>query len=79
VGADYVSDGFIGWEVNLGCDWKLLEGLTFKTRYSYWQPGDWFTEAYQATVVRNGVVDRNGVLESRDAIQAFQGSLLVEF
>jgi hypothetical protein len=79
VGADYVSDGFIGWELNLGCDWKLLEGLTFKTRYSYWQPGEWFAEAYQAVGIVGGAVDQSAVLETRDAIQAFQGSLLIEF
>ncbi len=78
-GADYVSDGFIGWEINLGCDWKLLEGMTLRTRYSYWQPGDWFAEAYQAVAVVGGAIDDAAVLESRDAIQAFQGSLLIEF
>lgn len=41
-GNDYVSDGFMGWEMNFGLDWKLLEGLTFTERYSYWQPGYWF-------------------------------------
>ncbi len=32
----------------MGVDWKLLENLMFRTRYSYWQPGEWFSYAYQA-------------------------------
>lgn len=76
----YVTDGFIGWEANAGVDWKLLEGMTAYFRYSYWQPGDWFKEAYQAQVMGpNGALTTTGVLNSRDAIQAFHGSLMINF
>ncbi len=79
-GNDYVSNGFVGWEMNFGTDWKLLENLTFKTRYSYWQPGDWFKEAYQAVVVTaGGEATTTGVLYSRDPIHAVQTSLSIEF
>jgi hypothetical protein len=79
-GSNYVSDGFIGWEMNYGIDWKLLEGLTFRGRYSYWQPGAWFKEAYQSVVFDStGNVTTTGVLESRDAIQALQGSFVINF
>jgi hypothetical protein len=79
-GSPYVENGFIGWEANGGVDWKLLEGLTFKGRYSYWAPGDYFKEAYQAVVLTaGGGVNLFGVQNSRDPIQAFQGSLIVEF
>jgi hypothetical protein len=79
-GHDYVSDGFIGWEVNVGQEWKLLENLMFKTRYSYWQPGDWFVEAYQAVVVAaNGEALTSAVLHSRDPIHAFQTSICIDF
>lgn len=82
----YVDDGFIGWEANLGVDWKLLEGMTAYFRYSYWQPGEWFEQAYQAV----GVLPGGGfaptlgsplgaIVKGRDAIQAFQGSLLIDF
>ena len=75
-----MSDGFIGWEMNYGIDWKLLEGLTFRGRYSYWQPGEWFREAYQSVVFDpTGNVTTTGVLESRDAIQALQGSFVINF
>ncbi len=76
----YVDDGFIGWEANAGVDWKLLEGLTWNVRYAYWQPGDWFTQAYQAlTPVAGGGSVGNGLLEGRDAIQAIHGSLMINF
>ncbi|MBI5568527.1 MAG: hypothetical protein HY914_01130 [Desulfomonile tiedjei] len=75
----YVDDGFIGWEANVGVDWKLLEGMTFKTRYSYWQPGDWFTWAYQAFTALGPGLGGRGRLETRSAIQAFQASILVDF
>lgn len=79
-GNPYISDGFIGWEANGGVDWKLLEGLTFKGRYSYWVPGEYFRDAYQAVILTaGGGVNLYGSQNSRDAIQAFQGSLLVEF
>jgi len=75
----FVEDGFIGWEANLGCDWKLLEGLTFKTRYSYWQPGDYFKEAWRAVGLRTGAVVNDAMYVSRDPITCVQGSILIEF
>jgi hypothetical protein len=80
-GETFVSDGFLGWEVNVGCDWKLLEHLTLKTRYAYWQPGEWFNLAYQAIVPITGTTtsDANGVLGLRDPIQAFEGSFVIDF
>ncbi len=79
-GHDYVSDGFIGWEMNYGVNWELLQNLTFKGRYSYWQPGDWFKEAFQSVVIDpTGNVDTAGVLRDRDAIHAFEGSFIIDF
>jgi hypothetical protein len=79
-GNDYVSDGFLGWEMNYGLEWKMLEGLTLSTRYSYWRPGAWFREAYQSVVlIPGGTAVTTGVLETRDPIQAFQGSILISF
>lgn len=77
---DYVSNGFIGEEINCGIDWKLLEGLTFRTRYSRWQPGEWFREAYQSVVIaEDGKVITTGVLDTRSAIHAFQASATIDF
>jgi hypothetical protein len=76
----YVSNGFIGWEADAGIDWQLLDGLVMRMRYAYWQPGDWFREAYQAVVVTGaGAVTNSGVLGSRDPINAFSISLLSFF
>jgi len=85
----FVDDGFIGWEANAGVDWKLLEGLTFSTRYSYWQPGEWFNQAYMAVTPQFGTVAvggatltpsvNNGLMSTRDAIHAIQGSMLINF
>lgn len=84
----YVPDGHLGWEITLGADWKLLEGLTVRTRYAYWQPGNWFQYAYQAampiqvagSIATTGVpYTPNGFLGGRDAIQAFEGSLVIDF
>jgi hypothetical protein len=74
-GDPFVTDGFLGYEVGLGVDWKLLEGMTFRSRYAYWQPGDWFDEAYQAVNSTGGAM----MTEGRDAIQAFRGSMVIDF
>jgi len=76
----YVDDGYLGWEANVGIDWKLLEGMNMHVAYSYWQPGDWFTQAYQAVGWRPGVgaVD-DALVNGRDAIQAIRGSFLINF
>lgn len=77
-------DNGLGWEANIGLDWKLLENLTVNLKYGYWKPGDWFKWAYtdfgsNNTATVAGVaypVDPN---RSIDAIHGFQGSLLVNF
>ncbi len=78
----YATDGYLGWEVNLGCDWKLLENLTLKTRYAYWQPGPWFSFAYQALGTKPGdptTYSANAYIGLRDPIQAFEGSFMINF
>lgn len=75
----FVDDGFIGWEADAGVDWKLLENFTARFKYAYWQPGQWFDQAYQAVTLRSGAIVTDGLLKNRDAIQAFQGSLVVDF
>ena len=42
-----IPDTALGWEIDAGADWKLLEGLTLRTTVGYWQPGKWFSYAYQ--------------------------------
>lgn len=80
VGADYVSNGYIGSEFNIGLDWKLLEGVTYHARYTHWDPGEYFREAYQSVRLNDiNQVTTTGVLQSRDAIQAFQSSVILSF
>ncbi|MFH0959561.1 MAG: hypothetical protein V1897_12735 [Pseudomonadota bacterium] len=39
----------IGWELDFGHDWKLLEGLTWSTTFAIWKPGNWWAYAYPNT------------------------------
>ena len=40
-----IPDTSVGYEIDLGFDWKLLEGLTGSVLVGYWQPGKWFSYA----------------------------------
>jgi len=35
----------LGWELNLGMGWRLLENWELMLRTAYWQPGKWFNFA----------------------------------
>ncbi len=43
--APNIPDNNLGWEVDAGFDWKLLEGLLVNCTFAYWQPGQWFNYA----------------------------------
>ncbi|MGB9616121.1 MAG: hypothetical protein ACPL7J_02265 [Desulfomonilaceae bacterium] len=75
----YVDDGFIGWEVNTGFDWKLLENFTWSFKYAYWKPGEWFEQAYQAIGMVNGAPATNAVVKDRAPIMGISTSLVVNF
>ncbi len=77
----YVDDTYLGWEAQLGVDWKLLENMTVCSRYAYWQPGPWFDEAYQVVGVnpRSGAPSTGTYMQGRSAIQAFSSSIMVDF
>ncbi len=75
----YVDDGFIGYEIGAGVNWKLLESMTVQFRYAYWQPGAWFDQAYQVVGIRGGQVVTDSFLKGRDAVQALEGKMLVQF
>ncbi len=40
--APNIPDNSLGWEITVGADWKLLEGLNMRLRGAYWKVGDWF-------------------------------------
>jgi hypothetical protein len=39
----------IGWEVDFGVNWQILDRLTWNTLFAYWQPGTWWSFAYPNT------------------------------
>ncbi|MGO8878253.1 MAG: hypothetical protein ACLPVO_04665 [Desulfomonilaceae bacterium] len=40
-----IPDTSLGWEIDCGMDWKLLEGVTTRWTVGYWAPGKWFSYA----------------------------------
>ncbi|MGO9121087.1 MAG: hypothetical protein ACLQPD_26180 [Desulfomonilaceae bacterium] len=40
-----IPDTALGWEVDAGLDWALLEGFKTGVLVGYWQPGKWFSYA----------------------------------
>lgn len=43
--APTIPDNDLGYEIDAGCDWKLLENFTVRATWGYWQPGKWFNFA----------------------------------
>jgi hypothetical protein len=83
-----VPDNNLGWEANVGIDWKLLEGLSWKIDFGYWQPGDWFKHAYVDLSLPTTIADGSGNNTTAfsanpnrglDPIMGFQTSLIVAF
>ncbi len=79
-----VPDNYLGWEGDVGVNWKLLEGLTFNGLFAYWQPGDWFKWAYidygsNATATVDGIPWPVNPNRSIDPIIGFQGSVVFDF
>jgi hypothetical protein len=73
----YVDNDEIGWEINVGLDWQLLEGHLLRLHYARWQPGHWYDWAYQAITLRGRGSEavRDGVLTTRSLIQSFEFNL----
>jgi hypothetical protein len=51
--APNIPNNSLGWELGVGADWKLLEGLTLRMRGAYWKVGDWFKFACIDKAVAN--------------------------
>jgi hypothetical protein len=43
--APSIPDNNLGWEIDAGMDWQLLEHWTVRMVGGYWQPGRWFNYA----------------------------------
>ncbi len=39
----------IGWEIDFGANWQILQNLTWNATFAYWQPGTWWSYAYPNT------------------------------
>jgi hypothetical protein len=44
-GSPNIPDRSLGWEIDAGFDWKLVEGFTTNFTIAYWVPGKWFNYA----------------------------------
>ncbi len=44
-GAPSIPDSHLGWEINAGFVWQLLEGFVVSSTFAYWQPGNWYKYA----------------------------------
>ncbi len=65
-----IPDNSLGWEIDAGMDWKLLEGFHMSLRGAYWNVGNWFKFA---------CVDRSvaGSVTGAAALQAVNGITLL--
>lgn len=59
--APNIPDSNLGWEVDAGFDWRLLEGLTLRTTVAYWEPGQWFSYAAMSKANPNWRNDNAGL------------------
>lgn len=75
-----ITERALGYEINVGVDWKLLEGWNFTTLVGYWAPGKWFNYAcIDRSVVGwdNGAGVRSG--RSIDPVLGGNFSMTFEF
>lgn len=40
-----IPDNHLGWEVDWGLNWQILENYVISASFGYWQPGRWFNFA----------------------------------
>ncbi len=48
-----IPDNALGYEIDAGFDWKLLEGYTVSVAMGYWVPGKWFNYACVDRAISN--------------------------
>jgi opacity protein-like surface antigen len=51
--APSIPDNNMGWEIDAGVDWQLLDKWTVRMAAGYWQPGRWFNYACIDKTVSN--------------------------
>jgi hypothetical protein len=64
----------IGWELDFGHDWKILEGLTWSTTFALWKPGNWWAHAFPNTAYIYRRLNGAAIPASTDAAANNQGT-----
>jgi hypothetical protein len=83
--APSIPDNNLGWEIDTGIDWQLLDRWTVKMAAGYWQPGRWFNYACIDKTVPNwdvpSAANRFGINPNRtiDPVIAAKIFVYVEF
>jgi hypothetical protein len=83
--APSIPDNNLGWEIDTGSDWQLLDRWTVKMAAGYWQPGRWFNYACIDKTVPNwdvpSAANRFGINPNRtiDPVIAAKIFVYVEF
>lgn len=83
--APTIPDNNLGWEIDAGVDWQLLDKWTVRCIAAYWQPGKWFNYACIDKTVLNWDVpsstNRFGINPDRviDPVLGLKVKLIVQF
>ncbi|MBI4964478.1 MAG: hypothetical protein HY913_14465 [Desulfomonile tiedjei] len=84
-GAPSIPDNNLGWEIDAGIDWQLLDKWTVRMAAGYWQPGRWFNYACIDKTVPNwdnpSPANQFGINPNRviDPVTAIKVFVIVEF
>lgn len=85
VNAPSVPDNNLGWEIDAGMDWQLLDKWTVRFIAAYWQPGKWFSYACIDKTVPNwdipSAINRFGINPDRviDPVLGMKVKVIIEF
>ncbi len=83
--APSIPDNNLGWEIDAGLEWQLLDKWTVRFIAAYWQPGRWFNYACIDKAVPNwdipSAANRFGINPDRviDPILGMKLKFMVEF
>ena len=84
-GSPTVPDNNLGWEIDAGMDWQLLDKWLLKFIVAYWQPGRWFNYACIDKTVPNwdipSAANRFGINPDRviDPVLGMKVKLIIQF
>jgi len=85
VDAPSIPDNNLGWEIDAGLDWQLLDKWTVRFIAAYWQPGKWFNYSCIDKTVPNwdipSAANRFGINPNRiiDPVFGMKLKLIIQF